>query len=79
MRSVIAHTQSVTVGEAFVAIVVAFAAGWLMRRWRGSENTLRVARAGADGAGRNAWRARVWIAGVAILVWGLAEMWIHSH
>jgi hypothetical protein len=29
---------------ASVAIVVAFAAGWLMRRWRGSENTLRVAR-----------------------------------
>ena len=79
MRSVIAHTQSVTVGAAFVAIVVAFAAGWLMRRWRGSENTLRVARAGADGAGRNAWRARLWIAGVAILVWGLAEIWIHSH
>ena len=79
MRNVIADTRSVSVDAAFVAIVVAFAAGWLTRRWRGSENTLRVARAAAGGAGGNAWRARLWIAGVAILVWGLAEMWIHSH
>jgi UPF0716 family protein affecting phage T7 exclusion len=79
LRNVIADTRNVTVDAAFVAIVVAFAAGWLMRRWRGSENALRVARAAADGAGQNAWRARLWIAGVAILIWGLAEMWIRSH
>jgi len=79
LRNVIADTRNVTVDAAFVAIVVAFAAGWLMRRWRGSENTLKVARAAADGAGGNAWRARLWIAGIAILVWGLAEIWIHSH
>jgi len=29
-----ADTRSVTVNAAFVAIVVAFAAGWLTRRWR---------------------------------------------
>jgi hypothetical protein len=38
LRNVIADTRSVRVDAAFVAIVVAFAAGWLMRRWRGSEN-----------------------------------------
>jgi len=41
----------VSVDAAFVAIVVAFAAGWLTRRWRGAENGLRVARRAADAAG----------------------------
>jgi len=40
-----AHTRSVSLGAAFVAIVVAFAAGWLTRRWRNAENGLRLARA----------------------------------
>lgn len=68
-----------TVDAAFVAIVVAFAAGWLMRRWRGSENALRAARAATDAAGRATWRARLWFAGAAFLVLCLADVWIHSH
>ena len=79
LRNVIADTRSVTVNAAFVAIVVAFAAGWLTRRWRGAENGLRVARRAADVAGAATWRARLWFAGAAILVWGLADVWIHSH
>ena len=74
-----AHTRSVSLGAAFVAIVVAFAAGWLTRRWRGAENGLRVARRAADVAGAATWRARLWFAGAVILIWGLADMWIHSH
>jgi hypothetical protein len=74
-----ADTQHVTVGAAFVAMVVAFAAGWLMRRWRASENALRLTRRAADTAGGNAWKARLWFAGAAIIIWGLADMWIHSH
>ena len=79
MRNVLADTRSVTVNAAFVAIVVAFAAGWLTRRWRGAENGLRVARRAADVAGAATWRARLWFAGAVILIWGLADMWIHSH
>jgi hypothetical protein len=74
-----ADTRSVTVGAAFVAIVVAFAAGWLTHRWRGAENGLRVARRAADTVGAATWRARLWFAGAVIIIWGLAEMWIHSH
>ena len=74
-----AHTRSVSLGAAFVAMVVAFVAGWLTRRWRSAENGLRLARLGADNAGRATWRARLWFAGIAILVWGLADLWIHSH
>jgi hypothetical protein len=69
----------VSLDAAFVAMVVAFAAGWLMRRWRGAEGTLQFQRARADDAGRNAWKARLWLAGVVIIVWGLADIWIHSH
>jgi len=79
LRNVLADTRSVTVNAAFVAIVVAFAAGWLTRRWRGAENGLRVARRAADVAGAATWRARLWFAGAVILIWGLADMWIHSH
>ena len=79
MRDLIADTQGVSLDAAFAAIVVAFAAGWLMRRWRGAEGSLRVARLATEGAGRNAWKARLWFAGVVILIWGLADMWIQSH
>ena len=79
VRDLIADTRGVSVDAAFVAIVVAFAAGWLTRRWRGAENGLRVARRGADLAGGATWRARLWFAGAVILVWGLADLWIHSH
>ena len=79
MRDLITDTQGVSLDAAFAAIVVAFAAGWLMRRWRGAEGTLRVARAAGDTAGRNVWKARLWFAGVAIIIWGLADMWIKSH
>ena len=79
MRNVLADTRSVTVNAAFVAIVVAFAAGWLTRRWRSAENGLRVARLGADTAGRGAWRARLWFAGAVIAVGALADVWIRSH
>jgi hypothetical protein len=78
VRDLIADTRGVSVDAAFVAIVVAFAAGWLTRRWRGAENGLRVARRGADLAGGATWRARLWFAGAVILVWGL-DLWIHSH
>ena len=78
-RDLMADTQGVSLEAAFVAMVVAFAAGWLMRRWRASENTLRVARRAADAAGGNAWRARLWFAGAAIIIFGLADLWIHSH
>jgi hypothetical protein len=59
--------------------VVAFAAGWLMRRWRGAEGTLKFQRERTDAASSNAWKARLWFAGAVILLWGLALAWIHSH
>jgi len=79
LRELVADTQGVTEGAAFVAIVVAFAVGWLMRNWRGAENTLRVARARADDSGSAAWRARRRFAGAVILVLVLVYVWIHSH
>jgi hypothetical protein len=69
----------VTVGGAFLAVVVAFAAGWLMRRWRSSENGARIARRAADTAGKAAWKSRLWFAGAVFLVWCLAYVWIHKH
>lgn len=74
-----ADTRGVSLDAAFVAMVVAFAAGWLMRRWRGSEAGLKLQRARADAASSAAWRARLWFAGAVILIWGLADIWIHSH
>ena len=68
-----------TVGGAFVAVVVAFAAGWLMRRWRSSENGARIARSAADAAGRGVWKSRLWFAGAVFLVYCLAYAWIHKH
>ena len=79
LRNLTADTRGVSVDAAFVAILMAFAAGWLTRRWRGAENGLRVARYAADATGGATWRARLWFAGAVILVWGLAELWIHSH
>ena len=64
---------------AFVAMVVAFAAGWLMRGWRGLVAGAKVQRARAENANASAWKARLWFAGVVILVWGLADLWIQSH
>jgi UPF0716 family protein affecting phage T7 exclusion len=74
-----ADTQCVTVGGAFVAVVVAFTAGWLMRRWRGSENSARVARRAAGVAGQAVWKSRLWFAGAVFLVFCLAYVWIHRH
>jgi uncharacterized protein YndB with AHSA1/START domain len=79
VRTLIADTQCVTVNAAFVAVVAAFAAGWLMRRWRGSENGARVARRAADVAGQAVWRSRLWFAGAAFLVFCLAYVWIHKR
>jgi uncharacterized protein YndB with AHSA1/START domain len=79
LRKLITDTQCVTVHAAFVAVVVAFAAGWLMRRWRGSENSVRITRRAADVASKAAWRSRLWFAGAAFLVWCLAYVWIHKH
>jgi hypothetical protein len=79
LRDLIADTQGVSLEAAFVAMVVAFAAGWLWRGWRGLVAGAKVARGRADSANAAAWRARLWFAGIVILVWGLAEMWIHNH
>lgn len=79
LRKLIADTRCVTVRGAFLAIVVAFAAGWLMRRWRSSENGARLARRAADAAGKAAWKSRLWFAGAVFLVWCLAYVWIHKH
>jgi hypothetical protein len=57
-------------------MVVAFAAGWLWRGWRGLVAGAQTNRMRYENANRAAWRARLWFAGV---VWGLADLWIQNH
>ncbi len=62
-----------------MAMVVAFAAGWLWRGWRGLVAGAQTNRARYENANAAAWRARLWFAGLVILVWGLADLWIQTH
>jgi hypothetical protein len=78
-RDLIADTQGVSLDAAFVAMVVAFAAGWLWRGWRGLVAGAQANRVRYENANSAAWRARLWFAGVVILVWGLADLWIQNH
>ena len=79
MRDLIADTRGVSLDAAFIAIVVAFAAGWMWRGWRGLVAGAKVQRARAETANANAWNARLWFAGIVIVVWGLALVWIQNH
>jgi hypothetical protein len=79
LRDLIADTQGVSLEAAFVAMVVAFAAGWLWRGWRGLVAGAQTQRARADTANAAAWRARLWFAGIVIVMLGLADLWIHNH
>ena len=79
LHDLISDNQGVSLDAAFVAMVVAFAAGWLWRGWRGLVAGAQTQRARAEIANANAWRARLWFAGIVVVLWGLAELWIHNH
>jgi hypothetical protein len=61
---------------AAVAVIVALMLGYYWARWRRAESSARSARALADGAGRQAWRARGMIALVAVAVYVVLHAWL---
>ncbi len=64
---------------AVAAISLALMIGYYWARWRQRENTIRVAKAALEGAGKQAWRARKAIFFTGIAVVAMIEYWFRSH
>ena len=61
---------------AAVAVIVALMLGYYWARWRRAEGSARSARALADAAGRQAWRARGMILLVGVAVYVVLHTWL---
>jgi hypothetical protein len=61
---------------AAVAVIVSLMLGYYWARWRRAEGSARAARALADGAGRQAWRARGMILLVGVAVYVALHAWL---
>jgi hypothetical protein len=61
---------------AAVAVIVALMLGYYWARWRRAEGSARSARALADGAGRQAWKARGMIALVLVALYVVLHAWL---
>jgi hypothetical protein len=64
---------------AAVAVIVALMLGYYWARWRRAEGSARSARALADAAGRQAWKARGMIALVGFAVYVVIHLWFQRH
>jgi len=63
---------------AAVAVIVSLMLGYYWARWRRAEGSARSARALADAAGRQAWRARGMIALVGVAVYVALHLWLRG-
>jgi hypothetical protein len=64
---------------AAVAVIVALMLGYYWARWRRAEGSARSARALADAAGRQAWKARGMIVLIGFAVYVVIHLWFqHS-
>ena len=61
---------------AAVAVIVALMLGYYWARWRRAEGSARSARALADAAGRQAWKARGMILLVGVAVYVVLHAWL---
>ena len=61
---------------AAVAVIVALMLGYYWARWRRAEGSARSARALADAAGRQAWKARGMIVLVGFAVYAALHAWL---
>jgi hypothetical protein len=61
---------------AAVAVIVALMLGYYWARWRRWEGSAKSARALADAASKQAWRARGMIALVGVAVYVVIHIWI---
>ena len=63
---------------AAVAVIVSLMLGYYWARWRRAEGSARSARALADAAGRQAWRARGMIVLVGVAVYVALHLWLRG-
>ncbi len=61
---------------AVVAVVVSLMLGYYWARWRRAEGSARSARALADAAGRQAWKARGVILLMGVAVYVVIHLWL---
>jgi hypothetical protein len=61
---------------AAVAVIVALMLGYYWARWRRWEGSAKSARALADAASKQAWRARGMIALVGVAVYVVIHLWL---
>ena len=61
---------------AVVAVVVSLMLGYYWARWRRAEGSARSARALADAAGRQAWKARGMILLIGVAVYVVLHAWL---
>jgi hypothetical protein len=61
---------------AAVAVIVALMLGYYWARWRRAEGSARSARALADAAGRQAWKARGMILLIGVAVYVVLHAWL---
>jgi hypothetical protein len=64
---------------AAVAVIVALMLGYYWARWRRAEGSARSARALADAAGRQAWKARGMIVLIGFAVYVVIHLWFQRH
>lgn len=64
---------------AVVAIVIALMVGYYWARWRRAEATSKLAKAGANTAGKAVWRARGMIVLVAAALYVVLRLWFHGR
>jgi hypothetical protein len=64
---------------AAVAVIVALMLGYYWARWRRWEGSAKSARALADAAGRQAWKARGMMALVGVALYVVIHLWIQGR
>ena len=64
---------------AAVAVIVALMLGYYWARWRRAEGSARSARAPANAAGRQAWKARGMIVLIGFAVYVVIHLWFQRH
>jgi hypothetical protein len=67
-----------TKDAAVIAVVLALMVGYYWARWRRAENSVKTAKALADGAGKTAWRARGVLLLVGVGVYAAITLWFHG-
>ena len=73
-----ADTQTVTLGAAAVAVIIAVLVGWYGRMWREREGDRSITRTRAANAKKAVWKARGVILVVGIVAVAAVYVWLHG-